>query len=40
VEDDAERIAPTIAHTTPISLKELFERHKTRFQKNNDFIET
>ena len=32
-EDDPERIAPTIAHTAPISSKELFERHKTRFQK-------
>lgn len=32
-EDDLERIAPTIAHTAPISSKELFERHQTRFQK-------
>jgi len=32
-EDDPERIAPTIAHTAPISSKELFQRHKTRFQK-------
>ena len=32
-EDDPERIAPTIAHTAPISSKELFERHQTRFQK-------
>ena len=34
-EDDPERIAPTIAHTAPISSKELFERHKTRFQKQD-----
>ncbi|KAK2564336.1 hypothetical protein P5673_012600 [Acropora cervicornis] len=32
-EEDPERIVPTIAHTAPISSKELFERHKTRFQK-------
>ena len=32
-EEDPERIAPTIAHTAPISSKELFKRHKTRFQK-------
>ena len=32
-EDDPERIAPTIAHTAAISSKELFERHKTRFQR-------
>jgi len=30
-EDDPERIAPTIAHTSPISSKQLFERHQTRF---------
>ena len=34
-EDDPERIAPTIAHTAPVSSKELFERHKTRFQKQD-----
>ena len=32
-EEDPERTAPTIAHTAAISSKELFERHKTRFQK-------
>ena len=32
-EEDPERIAPTIAHNAPVSSKELFERHKTRFQK-------
>ena len=30
-EDDPERVAPTIAHTAPISSKQLFERHQTRF---------
>ena len=34
-EDDPERIAPTIAHTAPVSSKELFERHKIRFQKQD-----
>jgi len=32
-EDDPQRIAPTISYTAPISSKELFERHKTMFQK-------
>ena len=32
-QDDPERIAPTFAHTVPVSSKELFERHITRFQK-------
>ena len=32
-EEDPERIAPTIANNAPVSSKELFERHKTRFQK-------
>lgn len=32
-ENDPERIAPTIAHTAPVSSKELCERHQTRFQK-------
>ena len=31
-ENDPERIASTIAHTAPVSSKELFERHQTRFQ--------
>ena len=41
-ENDPKRIASTIAHTAPVSSKELFQRHQTRFQTkkwvfNGDF---
>lgn len=32
-EDDPARIAPTIAQVPPVSSKELFQRHQTRFSK-------
>ena len=34
-EDDPARIAPTIAQVPPVSSKELFIKHKSRFTKSN-----
>ena len=37
-ENDPEKIAPTIAHTAPVSSKEFCERHQQGFKQRNNLL--